>query len=383
MDASALVNEEVRKRGLRHCQEFLGGAWTKATLDQFQMEHIRGGLSNLLYSCRLSDKLATVGDEPRCVLLRIYGQIIHENPETVLTDSVIFALLAEKGMGPKLHGVFTGGRVEEFVPSRHLYTDELHDPEISVACARMMAHFHQLKMPLVKQPKWLFDTMTRYLDEALNNVTFGGNNSNIGNQEKLQQLLSFGLASELQSLRDLLSQVHSPIVFCHNDLQEGNILYVETENGWHIRPIDFEYASYSYRGFDIGNHFCEWCYCYKCDEPPYFIANLDNYPNREEQLRFIRAYLEIDSDGVSHLGNGFGDCNGVTKQTELEESMLLEANVYALASHFMWGLWAIVQSHISKIQFGYLEYAHARFDAYFKQKKELVKQLPDHQACSS
>jgi len=75
-----------------------------------------GGLSNLLYSCRLSDKVASVGDEPRSVLLRIYGQIIRENPETVLTDSVIFALLAEKGMGPKLHGVFTGGRVEEYVP---------------------------------------------------------------------------------------------------------------------------------------------------------------------------------------------------------------------------------------------------------------------------
>jgi len=27
----------------------------------------------------------------------------------------------------------------------------------------------------------------------------------------------------------------------------GNILYVETPSGWHVRPIDFEYSSYNYR----------------------------------------------------------------------------------------------------------------------------------------
>jgi len=55
------------------------------------------------------------------VLIRIYGQIIQERPETVLTDSVIFALLAEKGTGPKLYGVFTTGRVEEYVPVRSVF----------------------------------------------------------------------------------------------------------------------------------------------------------------------------------------------------------------------------------------------------------------------
>jgi len=80
-----------------------------------------GGLSNLLYCCWLADSVPVVGSEPRRVLLRIYGQIIHEHPVTVLTDSVIFALLAEKGMGPKLYGVFTTGRLEEYVPVRTNY----------------------------------------------------------------------------------------------------------------------------------------------------------------------------------------------------------------------------------------------------------------------
>ncbi len=69
----------------------------------------------MMYLCSLPEHIKS-DKEPRKVLLRMYGQIIQENPETVVTDSVIFALLAEKKMGPKLHGVFTGGRVEEYVP---------------------------------------------------------------------------------------------------------------------------------------------------------------------------------------------------------------------------------------------------------------------------
>lgn len=366
----AELTKEMREKGLRRCKQFLGGAWSDATPDDFHMEHIRGGLSNLLYKCWLSEGIQSRNGEPVKVLLRIYGQIIQESPETVLTDSVIFALLAEKCMGPKLYGVFTGGRVEEYVPSRHLYTEELRKPEISAGCARIMAQFHKLQMPMVKEPKWLFDTMTRYLDEALNNVTFVEIDER--KQEKLQELLSFGLASELQTLRHLLGQIHSPVVFCHNDLQEGNILrhgFRPTVNGHSavdsddLLAIDYEYAHYNYRGFDIGNHFCEWCYNYQITYPPYFTARLEDYPSKEQQLLFVRAYLSEDEEL---------NANGEHDSTEKEESMLLEVNMFALASHFLWGLWGIVQSHISDIEFDYLAYSLARFGAYFQQKKELL-----------
>lgn len=66
------------------------------------------------------------------------------------------------------------------------------------------------------------------------------------------------------------------------------------------------------------------------------------------QLRFIRAYLSeerSDADDVIKLRRA---------TDEEEEAMLLEVNVYALASHFIWGLWGVVQSHMSNIEFGYL-----------------------------
>ena len=46
------------------------------------------------------------------VLIRIYGFTHKQNKEL---DSLIPLLLAERKMGPKLLGVFPGGRIEEFI----------------------------------------------------------------------------------------------------------------------------------------------------------------------------------------------------------------------------------------------------------------------------
>jgi choline/ethanolamine kinase len=55
--------------------------------------------------------------EPKEVLLRIYGQTHGEHAlETMLTESVVFTLLSERKLGPKLHGIFPGGRIEQYIP---------------------------------------------------------------------------------------------------------------------------------------------------------------------------------------------------------------------------------------------------------------------------
>jgi choline/ethanolamine kinase len=233
--------------------------------------------------------------------------------------------------------------------------------------------------------------MTRYLEEALNNVSFEG----AGDEEKrvkLQRLMTFDLALELDTLKSLLSKVHSPVVFCHNDLQEGNILFVEDHAdsskgdapSWRLRPIDFEYASYNYRGFDIGNHFCEWCYDYTVSTPPYFAARLPDFPSREQQLAFLRSYLDeyaaVDqSPSTPRLGEASeaerrlgGAEKGAESREKEAELMLIEVGAFALASHFLWGLWGIVQANMSDIEFGYLDYSLARFNAYFEQKQHLL-----------
>ncbi|XP_027765313.1 choline/ethanolamine kinase-like [Empidonax traillii] len=164
---------------------------------------------------------------------------------------------------------------------------------------------------------------------------------------------------------DLLESTPSPVVFCHNDVQEGNILLLaghEASPSDKLMLIDFEYSSYNYRGFDIGNHFCEWVYNYTHDSWPFFKASPENYPSRQQQLHFIRHYL---SEHSGHRGDTTHE-----EQARIEEEMLTEINRFALASHFFWGLWSILQAKISTIQFGYLDYAQSRFQAYFQHKAQ-------------
>ena len=306
------------------------------------------------------------------MLLRIYGQIVYENPETVVSDSVIYGLLAEKQIGPKLHGVFTGGRVEEYVKSHTLFAKDLHRPCIFLGSAKIMADFHKLTMPLIKEPHWLFETIQRYLDDGLNNVSRATYSPE--DKAKLQKLLSYGsFPAEFECLKRILAQVASPVVFCHNDLQEGNILYKESSDvprGWELVPIDFEYASYNWRGYDIANFFCEWVYEYHIDKPPYYTAIIEDYPTREQQRAFCEAYLK------NYKGDSLdaGDTENEKNFNNEVDHLMLEADAYRLASHFFWGLWSVVQSYISQIKFGYLDYGLTRMDHYFKHKKELLEQ---------
>ncbi|XP_074759719.1 choline/ethanolamine kinase isoform X1 [Athene noctua] len=183
--------------------------------------------------------------------------------------------------------------------------------------------------------------------------------------KKFNHLKTYNLQEEMRSLRALLESTPSPVVFCHNDVQEGNILLLaghEASSSDKLMLIDFEYSSYNYRGFDIGNHFCEWVYNYTHDSWPFFKASPEHYPSRQQQLHFIRHYLSEDSGRR-------GDTTH-EEQARIEEEMLTEINRFALASHFFWGLWSVLQAKISTIEFGYLDYAQSRFEAYFQHKAQ-------------
>ncbi|XP_049748654.1 choline kinase alpha isoform X4 [Elephas maximus indicus] len=350
----------TRRKAYLWCKEFLPGAWRSLREDQFHISVIRGGLSNMLFQCSLPDTVAAVADEPRKVLLRLYGAILQMGAEAMVLESVMFAILAERSLGPKLYGIFPQGRLEQFIPSRRLDTEELSLPDISAEVAEKMATFHGMKMPFNKEPKWLFGTMEKYLNQVLR-IKFTGES-----RLKLHKLLSYNLPLEMENLRSLLESTPSPVVFCHNDCQEGNILLLEGREDSEkqkLMLIDFEYSSYNYRGFDIGNHFCEWMYDYNYEKYPLFKANIRKYPTRKQQLHFISHYLAAFQNEFKNLSN--------EEKSIIEEEMLLEVNRFALASHFFWGLWSIVQAKISSIEFGYMEYAQARFDAYFDQKRKL------------
>ncbi|XP_069018907.1 choline/ethanolamine kinase [Embiotoca jacksoni] len=350
------VDRDTRGRAYAWCRDFLSGSWKTIGESDFKISIVSGGLSNLLYLCCLPDHVLCVEEEPRQVLLRVYGAIL-QGVDSLVLESVMFAILAERTLGPKLYGIFPEGRLEQYLPNTRMRTDQLSEPAISAEIATKVAHFHEMVMPFNKEPKWLFGTIDRYMDQVIK-INFVRE----AHVKKYKKLMKLDLPAELNSLRALLAATPSPVVFCHNDVQEGNILVLESRDhttAERLMLIDFEYSSYNYRGFDFGNHFCEWMYDYTYNEWPFYKATPENYPTREQQLLFIRSYL-AEQRRYSDI---------VVDQSQIEEDMIIEANRYALASHFLWGLWSIIQAKISKIEFGYMDYAQVRFDAYLKQKR--------------
>ncbi|NXK92278.1 CHKB kinase, partial [Formicarius rufipectus] len=266
---------------------------------------------------------------------------VPQGVDSLVLESVMFAILAERALGPRLYGVFPQGRLEQYIPSRRLRTEDLRDPHISREIAVKMSRFHGMVMPFNKEPKWLFGTMEKYLKQ-ISELSF----TDEAHLEKFNLLKSYNLEEEMRSLRDLLESTPSPVVFCHNDVQEGNILLLagrEDLPSDKLMLIDFEYSSYNYRGFDIGNHFCEWVYNYTHTSWPFFKASPENYPSRQQQvggpalggspggvqdvvpafsipsqLHFIRHYLSEDS---GHRGDTTHE-----EQARIEEEMLTEIN---------------------------------------------------------
>lgn len=120
-----------------------------------------------MYNIQLPEGAVPIRGEPRQVLLRIYGQVHGERAlEGLITESVIFTLLSERRLGPKLHGVFPGGRIEEYIPARPLLTKELTDSTLSSLIAEKMGQIHTMQIPISKEPKWIWETMNNWLNTA-------------------------------------------------------------------------------------------------------------------------------------------------------------------------------------------------------------------------
>eukprot|EP00795_Rhopilema_esculentum_P011660 gene11660-21908_t len=352
----------LRGNAYKWCKRCLGGTWAKISLEDLSVQYLRlillviadGGLTNYLYLCSMPEDKKCLPDEPSKVLLRIYGEILDNRAK--FYEGVIFTLLAERGVGPHLYGVFSSGRVEQYVPARHLKTKELGNRHLSQCIAAKLARYHSMQLPLNKEPSWIWESMETWISVA-EASTF----DDPKDKEIMEKLNIKSLTEEYLKLKSFLIDTNSEVVFCHNDAQEGNILLIEENGKQDVLLIDYEYSSYNYRGFEFGNHFCEWMYDYSNNNYPKFFLRVEDYPTKDQQRIFISAYLRSSKQLR-------GDADIEPTEEEIEQG-LCEANRFALASHLFWGFWSIVQAKLSKIEFGFLEYALARFETYFQLKK--------------
>lgn len=115
---------------------------------------------------------------------------------------------------------------KKYLQARALLTSELADQKISSKIAEKMAQIHGLDIPVSKEPDWLWNTSNRWLqivEETLNNCKTKTEKE----AENAECLKKINFREELKWLKHIVENEDFPIIFSHNDLQEGNVLFRE------------------------------------------------------------------------------------------------------------------------------------------------------------
>ncbi|XP_025992286.1 ethanolamine kinase 1 isoform X2 [Solenopsis invicta] len=281
------------------------------------------------------------------VLIRIYG-----NNSDLLIDrkSEIknIRILNKAGYTHCIYATFNNGFAYEFLEGETLTTETVRNPKVYPLIAKRMAEMHNLdsENEFIPKEAFIWEKTKKFMEIMPKRF------SDSLKQAKFEMLIpSYAiLEKEYQILKSTLSRVNNPIVFAHNDLLLGNILYNQKQS--RVVFIDYEYTALNYQAFDIANHFAEFA---GFDEPDYSL-----YPDKNFQKMWLKEYLQV--------------YNATTNVSEKDvDELYWQVTQFAPLPHFFWGCWAIIQSEHSNIEFDFLAYAAIRFNEYFRWKEEISK----------
>ncbi|KAK9465977.1 kinase-like domain-containing protein [Lipomyces arxii] len=340
---------------------------------QLKITRISGALTNAVYcvspppkyshharDIRISmdpldkSRTATIVHVPR-ILLRVYGpnssQIIDRASELA-----VLKRLSSRNIGPRIFGIFTNGRFEQFLKATTLTKEDIRTQDTSIIIAKRMRELHdgveltfeeRMGGPGVwrNYDKWSVDAkrVLSHLD------TIEGSK---WNTRKVLGTSFERFQSTVQRYKDWLFEdvggpdvVNNELVFAHNDAQYGNLLRVDPPSGSPLlRPahehktlvvIDFEYASPNVRGYDIANHFCEWMSDYHDPIRPQDIHS-ECFPTQHQQLKFVESY-------VTHGLENFDDILKIDRDIH---TLHHEATVWRAAVHIGWAMWGIISAPV-------------------------------------
>jgi len=327
-------NDEVLKPGVIKIVKALVTKWENIPESNLILKELKGGITNKLWKCKV---------DSASVLVRIYG-----NNTNIIIDRLkelrCFNSISKLGFAPTLYGRFNNGYVYDYINGRSLDKREMSLQQFVPKIARQLAKFHSMQVVGENQNPLLLKTLRNWLEKA---PTF----ENVEKQKRFAEFkkeVNFDhFSKELDSLEKVLMATKSPVVFAHNDLLSGNVVTTTTNE---IQFIDYEYCGYNYRGFDIANHFFEFCG---------FECELDLYPTESTQREFLKNYLH--------------EYTKIEPTEEQVSAAYIEVQIFVLASHLWWGFWAFLQARYSDIDFDFFDYGLMRVRLYSKHKNYLFE----------
>lgn len=362
---------------------------------EIHVKRLTGGITNMLLACTHSPLDETL-------LVRVYGQgtnlIIDRHREFVL-----HLVLNSLGLAPPIHARFCNGLVYGFLPGRSLAPQELSNPYLYPLIAQQLGNWHnQVDCAYIEDgvnklrkytaglkkrteaPKRrrkqkriisnVWDLIEDWIlivpaNKALVDI-FGSNLDTLdAHGPTTEENVRDVILREFRWLKSTLSHATKlPVVVSHCDLLSGNIVIPESaEVASHIENrqplsklptisenpiqfIDYEYMLPAPRAFDIANHFAEW-QGFDCDRSAIPNPSVDN----PVMVDWCKGYLNDENCTEKEL-----------------RGLIDEIKCYYGMPGFYWGIWAMIQSELSTIDFNYAEYSELRLQEYWEWKRDFL-----------
>ncbi|XP_042320231.1 ethanolamine kinase 2 [Sceloporus undulatus] len=242
------------------------------------------------------------------VLVRVYGrktELIVDRANELRN----FQVLQDHGCAPNLYCTFENGYCYEFMPGKALGPEDIRQPNIFRLVAQEMAKMHRIHTNGSLPKPCLWHRLYKYFN-----------------------LVKTEFARTTSNPRGLVL-THSQAV------------------AYMVHPI----SCFLHHQFILSG----------LNEVDYSL-----YPSKEVQMQWLRYYLQaykkLGQENQEEGSKSRGESRAVPEE-ELE-SLYVQVNQFALASHFLWACWGLIQAQFSTIDFNFARYADIRFKQYFKTK---------------
>lgn len=210
-------------------------------------------------------------------------------------ESIVYFEMSRRGWGPKLFGVDSGIRVEEFIESRTLTPDDCEDPLILRSIARCYARIHSLDFPFSKSKLSLcFENLKADIADVKGqevgirmSVLAAGHPDS---EFVANNFFSIDFLSETMWLNAVTEKFACKKCLIHSDSNFLNVLVRDdAAHEDRVVLIDYECMMYNYRAQDIGAHFVNRMIRWNGKENKLSGAP---FPDEEKRRDFCQLYLE-------------------------------------------------------------------------------------------
>lgn len=268
-------------------------------------------------------------------------------------ENSVISILSKNNLYPNLYYFDKNQRLEEFINGNQLSPDEFKNIEILKKILFKLTLFNELFSINISNNGCKLEILFKKLEKIKEEI------DKIKKNKILDQIFEKIFLETFQTKLKKLYYIFldkSIKCFCHNDLNNGNIL-IENNN---VTIIDFEFNGFNPLAYEFANMFNEMACIYEPD----FYFNENDYPSYELRNKIYSIYFSLCNENIE-IKNKSNE-QYIVLNEEFCKNMEDNVKVASIFSHYFWMIVAGLSLKIS-LKIDLTKYIVFRF--------EIIKQL--------